>query len=144
MPTGFLGNGGDDVAVFALADHQGWVIGGIGLEMADSCKELLMPATQQNPAAVLTIRNPGVLIFDVKAKGPTVGADEVIQKTLNLSDKPISIFFQQIDPRSVKMTTSGRCFVEFGNLRLRFKTSALIIKPPRTMLLWAQPMDVPG
>jgi hypothetical protein len=44
MPAGFLSNYGDDITVFALADHQGGVIGSVSLEVADSCEEQLMPA----------------------------------------------------------------------------------------------------
>lgn len=79
MPAGFLGNTGDDVTVFALADHQGGVIGSIGLEVADGREELLVPATDENPAAVVQMVQPGLLVFDVKAKGRTVGANEMIK-----------------------------------------------------------------
>ena len=51
MPAGFLGNTGDDVTVFTLADHQGGLIDSIGLEVADGREELLVPAAQKNPAA---------------------------------------------------------------------------------------------
>ena len=104
MPAGFLGNTGDDVAVFALADHQGGVIGSIGLEVADGHEELLVPAAQQNPAAILPILQPGFLVFDVKAEGPAVGADEVIKRALNFASQQISIFFQQRGFLSVQIT----------------------------------------
>jgi hypothetical protein len=83
MPAGFLGNAGDDVTVFALADHQAGVMGSIPLEVADGREELLMPAAQQNPAAMLPILQPGLFVFDMKAEGPAVGADEIIKRALN-------------------------------------------------------------
>ena len=49
MPAGFLGNAGDDVTVFALADHQCGVIGSIGLEVADGREEYLVPAALAEP-----------------------------------------------------------------------------------------------
>ena len=91
MPAGFLGNTGDDVTVFALADHQGGVIGSIGLEVADGCEEHLVPAAQENPAAILQIFQPGLLVFDVKAEGPAVGADDVIEKAQSISPSAIFI-----------------------------------------------------
>jgi hypothetical protein len=81
MPAGFLGNPGDDVTVFTLADHQGGVIDRIGLEVANGRKELLVPATQQNPAAILQILQPELIVFDLQTEGPTIGTDEVIKTT---------------------------------------------------------------
>lgn len=82
MPAGFLGNPGDDVAIFTLADHQGRAIGGIGLIVTNGREKLLMPAAQEDLAAVLQVRKPGFFVFDVEAEGPTVDADEMIQQTL--------------------------------------------------------------
>lgn len=82
MPAGFLGNPGDDVAIVTLADHQSRVIGGIGLVVTNGREKLLMPAAQEDLAAVLQVLEPGVFVFDVEAEGPTVDADEMIQRTL--------------------------------------------------------------
>ena len=95
MPARFLGNAGDDVSVFALAYHKCGMIRGIGLEVADGREEHLVPAAQENPAAILQILQPGLLVFDVKAEGPAVGANDVIQRALNLASQQISIFFQK-------------------------------------------------
>ncbi len=65
MPAGFLGNPGDDVAIVTLADHQSRVIGGIGLVVANGREKLLMPAAQEDLAAVLQVLEPGVFVFDV-------------------------------------------------------------------------------
>ena len=73
------------------------MIDSIGLEMADGRKELLVPAAQQNPAAVLQILQPGPIVFDIKMEGPAIGTDKVIKRTLNLISQQISIFFQQQD-----------------------------------------------
>jgi len=98
MPAGFLGNAGDDVAVFALAYHQCGVIGSIGFEMADGREEHLVPAAQENPAAILQMLQPLLLVFDAKAEGPAVGANDMIQRALNLASQQISIFFQKWIP----------------------------------------------
>ena len=95
MPAGLLGNTGDDVTVFALADHQGGVIGSIGLEVVDGREKLLVPATQQNPAAILKVLQPWLLVFNVKAPSPTVCADDVIKGALNHARQQVSIFFQR-------------------------------------------------
>jgi hypothetical protein len=95
MPAGLLGNTGDDVTVFALADHQGGVTGSIGLEVADGREKLLVPATQQNPAAILKVLQPWLLIFNVKPPSPAVRADDVIKGALNQAHQQVSIFFQR-------------------------------------------------
>jgi hypothetical protein len=82
MPTGFLGNSGDDVTIFALADHQGRLVGGIGPVVANGREKLLMPAAQYNLATVLQVLEPDLFVFHVETEGPTVDADEMIQRTL--------------------------------------------------------------
>ena len=95
MPAGFLGNTGNDVAVFALADHQRGVIRGIALKVADGREEYLMPAAQKNPASILQILQPWLFVFDVKSEGPAVGANDMIKRLLNFANQQIPIFFQQ-------------------------------------------------
>jgi hypothetical protein len=71
------------------------VIRGIGLEVADGCKEYLVPAAQENAAAILQILQPGLLVFDVEAECPAIGTDEVIKRALYLANQQIPIFVQQ-------------------------------------------------
>ena len=131
MPAGFLCNTGYDVTVFALADHQGGVIGSIGLEVADGREEHLVPAAQENSAAILQIFQPWLLVFDVQAEGPAIGADDVIKRALNLVSQEISIFFKQRDILSMQMSklsgnhSSDFCKCSLWELRPEVKTNRL-------------------
>ena len=85
MPAGFLGNARNDVTVFTLADHQSGVIYRVALEVTDGRKEQLVPAAQEDAAAILQVVQPGLLVFNAKAKGPAVGTDDMIKRALNLA-----------------------------------------------------------
>jgi len=72
--------------------------------MTDSRKELLMPATQKDPAAAPIKIKPSALVFNLNPESPAVTPDKVIEEPINNGYKNIAIFFQQRTSRPQKLT----------------------------------------
>ena len=81
MPSGPACHSGNQLPVFASADHQSWMVFSIGLEVTDGGKKLLVPGANQHRFSRLEQGLPFFFVNQFKPERKRVKPDQIIGKT---------------------------------------------------------------